>query len=86
MPTQSPDTPPEIEQILIEGYRRMTPARKLECIRQLTLAIQELALAGIRSEHPRASERECELRLASRRLPAEIMKRVFDWDVHSHGY
>jgi hypothetical protein len=29
MRTQSPDTPPEIEEILLEGYRRMSPIDKL---------------------------------------------------------
>ncbi len=29
MRTQSPDTPPEIEEILLDRYRRMSPLEKL---------------------------------------------------------
>ena len=86
MRLQSSDTPLHIEQILIEGYRRMTPTQKLDRVRAMTLAIQELAMAQIRTEHPEAPQREMELRLAARWLPPEIMSRVFGWDVRSRGY
>lgn len=38
------DTHPQIEALLIEGYRKMSPSQKLERVRSLTRAVQELAL------------------------------------------
>jgi hypothetical protein len=56
------DTDPAIKALLIEGYRRMSPSQKLERVRVLTRAVQELALADIRRRHPNADEREQALR------------------------
>ena len=36
--------------------------------------------------HPEASEREIKLRVASRRIPAELMRRAFGWDPDKEGY
>src|SRR5438270_8130046 len=60
------DTDPLVEAMLVEGYRRMSPSQKLERVRALTRAVQELALVDIRRRHPDADEREQALRLASR--------------------
>jgi hypothetical protein len=80
------DTDPLVEAMLIEGYRRMSPAQKLERVRALTRAVQVLALADIRRRHPDADEREQSLRLASRWIEPELMVRAFGWDVRKVGY
>ena len=80
------DTSPAIEAILIDGYRRMAPSEKLERVRALTQSVQQLALADVRRRHPDADQREQALRLASRWLSPELMRRVFDWDVDSRGF
>ena len=80
------DTDPAVEAILIEGYRRMSPSQKLERVRALNHAVQELALADIRRRHPEANERELSLRLASRWIEPELMVRAFAWDVREVGY
>jgi hypothetical protein len=80
------DTHPAVEAMLIEGYRRMSPAQKLERVRALTRAVQELALVDIRRRHPDADEREQALRLASRWIEPELMVRAFGWDVRKEGY
>ncbi len=80
------DTDPAIEALLIEGYRRMSPAEKLERVRAMTRAVQELALVDIRRRHPDADEREQALRLASRWIEPELMVRAFGWDVRKVGY
>lgn len=84
--TQSPDTSPEIERILIEAWRGMTPAEKILRLRDLTLAARQLALVGIRSRHPHADGRELELRLASLHLSRDVMVRLFSWDPEQAGY
>ncbi|MFO0590808.1 MAG: hypothetical protein U0441_24910 [Polyangiaceae bacterium] len=75
------DTHPRVEAFLIEGYRRMSPSQKLERVRALTRAVQELALMDVRRRFPEADEREQALRVASRWLDPELMRRAFGWDV-----
>jgi hypothetical protein len=72
--------------MLIEDYRPMSPARKLERVRALTRAVQQLALLDIRRRHPGADDREQALRLASRRIEPELMRRAFGWDAREVGY
>ncbi|MDQ2645536.1 MAG: hypothetical protein M3020_17090 [Myxococcota bacterium] len=68
------------------GYRAMSVSQKLERVSSLTRTVQELALLDIRRRHPDADAREVSLRLSSRWLDAELMKRAFGWDVHSAGF
>lgn len=80
------DTDPRIEAILIRGYRAMSAGQKLERVRALTRAVQELALLDIRRRHPEADERELALRAASRWLDPELMRRAFGWNTTEAGY
>jgi hypothetical protein len=83
---QPTDTHPKIEDVLIEGYRRMPPQQKLLRVDELTKMVQQFALARIRKHHPGASEHEQQLRLASLWLNRETMIRVFHWDPEQEGY
>ena len=80
------DTPPHIRKILIEGYRRMSPQEKLARVREMTHAVQQLALARIRQKYGDIPEYEQRLRLASLWLDRETMRRVFQWDPQEKGY
>jgi len=80
------DTDPEIEAMLIAGYRAMSAAEKAERVSELTKAVQEMALLDVRRRHPDEDEREHALRVASRWLDPEVMKRVFGWNVDEVGY
>jgi hypothetical protein len=82
----SSDTDPEAERILIEGYRRMPVWEKLQRVGELNELVQSLAMADIRRRHPDASPRECALRLASRWLDADLMRKAFGWDPDKEGY
>ena len=73
----SADTSVEIEDRQIEAWRRMSPAERLQVARDVTRAVNELALAGIRHRYPHASERECFLRLAAIRLGADTVRRIY---------
>ena len=86
MASPTDDTHPDAERILIEGYRRMPAAEKLRCVAELNAALDQLAMADIRRRHPDADERECRLRLASRWLEPELMRRAFGWDPRERGY
>jgi hypothetical protein len=86
MKPQSPDTHPEIERILIEGYRKMAPWEKLASVAAMNNAARSLQVAQIRKQHPHAGEHEVRMRLASRWLPADLMRRAFGWDPDKEGY
>ena len=80
------DTPPHIQKLLIEGYRRMSPQQKLKRVDELTKAVQQFALARIRKQYGNISERELKLRLAALWLDRETMIKVFNWDPAVEGY
>ena len=81
------DTAPEVDRILVEGYRRMTPAEKLAQVCSLNRSLERLALAGLRARlGDRVPELELRLRLAALRLDRETMVRVFAWDPAREGY
>ncbi len=80
------DTPPEIQKILIDGYRKMTPRQKMRRVSELSKAVQQLALARIRNQYGGISDREMRLRLASLWLDRNTMIRVFGWDPQKEGY
>lgn len=80
------DTNPNVEAFIVDGYRRMSPAQKIARVTELTRTVQQLALADIRRRYPTASPREQSLRLASRWLDPELMRKAFEWDVEQAGY
>jgi hypothetical protein len=87
MRTQSPDTPPEVEQRLREAYRRMSPLQRLMKAMEMNRAVQELAAARIKAQYgPDLSERELRLRLAALWIDRETMVRAFGWDPEIQGY
>ena len=86
MRPQSPDTDPKIEKLLIEAYRRMPVWQKLAIVGDLNEAVQAVAMADIRRRYPDASEHECRMRLASRWIDAELMRKAYGWDPAKEGY
>lgn len=73
------DTHPAIQRMLIDGYRRMSPAEKLRRVEALNESVLQLAAARIRKERPEICDRELRLRLAALWLDAETMRRAFDF-------
>lgn len=86
MKTQSPDTHPKIEAMLIEAYRKMTPQEKMRRVLDMNEFGYHLALASVRQRHPNADERECLLRIVSLYLPTDLMRKAFGWDPDEKGY
>ena len=81
------DTPPDVEEIVLEGYRRMTPFQKLRRVVELGVAAEAMAAARIRARYgPEISPRELRLRLAALQLDRQTMVEVFDWDPEDKGY
>jgi hypothetical protein len=87
MRTQSPDTPPEIEEIVLKRYRRMPPFEKLMQVFELNQMAQQMAAFRLQTRYgPDLSERELRLRLAALWLDRETMIEVFGWDPEVEGY
>lgn len=81
------DTSQSAEKILIEGYRRMSPARKLDRVFDLTEAINQMARIRIKRKWGDAiTEREIRMRLAALRLDRKTMISVFGFDPKESGY
>jgi hypothetical protein len=71
------DTSPDAERVLLEGYRRMSPAEKLERVFSLNRALEQLQRARIAADYGDIPEREMRLRLGALRMGRETMIKVF---------
>ncbi len=71
------DTCREAERVQIHLWRRMSPLEKARAVSEISRAVQELSLAGIRMRHPEASERECMLRLAVLKLGRTLALQAY---------
>ena len=58
-------------------YAEMSFAEKAERVRAVTLAANQMALAGLRLRHPSASQGELLLALARLRLGDDLVDRVY---------
>lgn len=71
------DTDAETLERMTAIYREMSPVQKMARVRDLTLAVNRLALARLRETHPLESEGGLLLRLARRRLGDELVDRAY---------
>jgi hypothetical protein len=87
MKTQSLDTPPEVERLLIERYRQMSPHEKLAIVQDLNRTVLLMAVAGIKLRHGSdLTDRHLQLRLAALWLDRATMINVYGWDPEVEGY
>ncbi len=71
------DTHPDIEKLHIELLRSATAADKLHMLAELNETARLLALVGLRSRYPQASEIELQRRLAGLLLGEELAYKVY---------
>jgi len=71
------DTSPEAERVLIELYRRASPARKLAMALSANLAARELALAGLRDRFPHETPARLRRRLADLLIGPELAAKAY---------
>ena len=74
---QLDDTSADARRVQYELYESMTPSEKLRRMSELTMAVNQLALAGLASRHPDESRQELLLRLARLRLGDELVDRAY---------
>jgi hypothetical protein len=77
MSTLYSDTDPKIEQMQIELWRQASPTRKMHMLAQLNASVRILALAGLHSRYPNATETELRRRLADLVLGEELARKVY---------
>jgi len=73
------DTSERTDEVQFEILRRMTVQQRAELFTQMTLAVQELAMAGLRKQYPNATDDELRLRLAARRLGNDVVRKIWGW-------
>jgi len=79
------DTPPGVDELMFQLWRKATPAQKLHKVLSIGRMVNDLVRGELRRRYPTATPREIELRLASRNLDRETMIRAFNWDPELHG-
>jgi len=76
-PPHLDDTSADAREVQQKLYASMTPSEKLTRMSELTLAVSQLALAGLATRHPDESRQELLLRLARLRLGDDLVDRVY---------
>lgn len=75
------DTSPDAERVLIDGYRKMSPARKLQRVFDLSETLRQMSRQRIVERYGASlSERDIRLRLAALYLDKETMVAAFGYD------
>ena len=74
------DTSVAAQEAVDRRYAEMSFAERAERVRAVTLAANQMALAGLRLRHPAASEGELLLALARFRLGDDFVDRVYGDD------
>lgn len=77
------DTHPKMEALQIQLWRQADPTRKMNMLAQLNASSRTLALAGLRSQYPQASETELRRRLAALLLGDELARKVYGELIHA---
>ncbi len=72
-----PDTHPKMEALQIQLWRQASPTRKMQMLAQLNASARLLAMTGLRSQYPQASEAELRRRLAGLLLGEELARKAF---------
>ncbi len=71
------DTHPKMEALQIQLWRQSSPTQKMNMLAQLNAAARLLALTGLRSQNPQATEMEIRRKLAVLLLGEELAARVY---------
>jgi len=77
MRTQSPDTSPEAERVMIELLRQAPAWRRLQLADRMSSTVRGLCWAGLCARHPKATEAELRRRFADIHLGPKLAEKVF---------
>ena len=79
-PEEFTDTDPRVMEVWLDLQRRMPPGDKLKAVFDASEFVLSMYEAGVRLDHPDASDREVLLRVAARHLSRDLMIRAYGWD------
>jgi hypothetical protein len=71
------DTHPKMEALQIRLWRQASPTQKMNMLAQLNASARTLALAGLRSRFPNASEDELRYKMAVLLLGEELAGKAY---------
>jgi hypothetical protein len=77
MRTLAADTSPQAERVLIELWRRASPARKMAMVLSANQTARALAMTGLRERHPGDSPARLQRRLADLWLGPELAAKAY---------
>lgn len=77
MRTLAEDTDPDAERVLLELWRRASPARKLAVVLSANRTARALALTGLRERHPGDSPVRLQRRLADLWLGPDLAAKAY---------
>ena len=80
------DTDPQTERVLIELVRKMPEWKKIDQIFSMIETTRALAMSGLRSRYPHASEDELKKRMAALVFDRDTVLKVYGWDPEKEGY
>jgi predicted component of type VI protein secretion system len=83
MSALSSDTHPEMEALQIRLWRQASLTRKMNMLAQLNASARMLALTGLRSQYPQATEAELRRKLAGLLLGEELARKVYGESPHA---
>ena len=78
MTSLSRDTHPKMEALQIQLWRQASTTRKMNMLAQLNASVRLVALAGLRSRFPQASDADLRRRLADLLLGEELAQKVYE--------
>lgn len=71
------DTHLKMEALQIQLWRQASPIRKMNMLAQLNSSARMLALTGLHSQYPQASEAELRRKLAGLLLGEDLARKVY---------
>jgi len=77
MRTLASDTHPAAERVLIDIWRRSSPAEKMGMVLEANRTAKELALTGLRERFPNDPPQRLQRRLADLRLGSELAAKAY---------
>lgn len=77
MRTQSPDTSPEAERVLVELLRQAPAWRRLQLADRMSSFVRGLSLAGLQARYPHATKAEVRRRFAEIHLGHKLATEVY---------
>lgn len=71
------DTHPDMERLQLDLMRQAPPWRRAQMLGEMYASMKQLALSGLRSRHPDATQAELQRWLADLLLPADLAERAY---------